>query len=286
MGAFLRLFKHLLPNARAWRIVVEKQLREFFEGLAASSAVYKIYFDEVWLDIFPETTREIAAWELQFGLFQSSLTEQERRDRLAATWKALGGQSPRYIQDTLQAAGFDVYVHEWWDLTISGPECGELGAECGEPGVECGGTAGGPVAKNPNLYLDDGTVAVPFLMYDGAADAQDGDEIAMDGATAAPRGYPLVNKISEISSVIIGDGAASMNDGATIAQDGGGIITYNLVQYVIPGDPTKWPYFLYIGGATFPDQAIVPETRRDEFENLCLKICPTEQWLGILVTYT
>src|SRR5689334_18526975 len=37
---------------------------------------------------------------------------------LAAEWAATGGQSPSYIQGVLQAAGFDVYVHEWWS---SGP---------------------------------------------------------------------------------------------------------------------------------------------------------------------
>ena len=31
---FLRVFKHLLPNARAWRITVDKKLRQFFEGLS------------------------------------------------------------------------------------------------------------------------------------------------------------------------------------------------------------------------------------------------------------
>ena len=271
---FLRIITHLLPKARAWRITVEKTLRDFFEGLAASTSVFKEFFDEVWLDIFPETTREIKAWELQFGLLDTGLTEQQRRDRLDATWKAFGGQSPRYIQDTLQAAGFDVYVHEWWEPII------------GRPG---GGSINGdetPVVRNPLLVLDDGSSGNPYTMYDGAADAQDGDSASQDGGTTEPIGYPLVNKIREPSSTIICDGAAGMIDGASTAQDGGFIISYNQVQYVIPSDPTKWPYFLYIGGETYSDQASVPQSRRDEFEDLCLKICPTEQWLGILVTYS
>jgi hypothetical protein len=34
---------------------------------------------------------------------------------LAAEWAANGGQSPGYIQGVLQTAGFDVYVHDWWE---------------------------------------------------------------------------------------------------------------------------------------------------------------------------
>ncbi len=271
---FLRIITHLLPNARAWRITIDKTLRQFFEGLAASVTPFKEYFDLVWLDIFPDTTRELDAWELQFGLLNSGLTEQQRRDRLDATWKAFGGQSPRYIQDTLQAAGFDVYVHEWWEPI---------------PGRPGGGSINGdvtPVARDPRDYLDDGTGGLPFTMYDGGADSQDGDAESQDGGTDVPLGYPLVNKILTGEAKTIGDGSPSMVDGAITAQDGGFIISYNLVQYVIASDPTKWPYFLYIGGETFADQAFVPQSRRDEFEDLCLKICPTEQWLGILVTYS
>lgn len=271
---FLRVITHLLPNARAWRITVEKTLREFFEGLAASMGDFKAFFDLVWLDIFPSTTREISTWERQFGLLDYGLTEQQRRDRLDAAWKALGGQSPRYIQDTLRDAGFDVYVHEWWEPIIGRPGGGSINGDVT------------PVVRNPLLYLDDGSASVPFTMYDGGADSQDGDTASQDGGTNAPLGYPLVNKILVSSSAIIGDGSASMVDGSTSAQDGGFILRNNVVQYTIPSDPNTWPYFLYIGGETFAEQAFVSQSRRDEFEDLCLKICPTEQWLGILVTYS
>lgn len=271
---FLRIITHLLPNARAWHITIDKTLRQFFEGLASSTSVFKGYLDLIWLDIFPQTTRELDAWEIQFGLLNSGLTEQQRRDRLDATWKAFGGQSPRYIQDTLQAAGFNVYVHEWWEPIIGRPGGGSINGDVT------------PVVRDPRDYLSDGTGGIPFTMYDGGADSQDGDIESQDGGTDVPLGYPLVNKILTGTEETIGDGSASMVDGAITAQDGGFIISYNLVQYVITSDPTKWPYFLYIGGETFADQAFVPQSRRDEFEDLCLKICPTEQWLGILVTYS
>lgn len=275
MTDWLATYKHLLPNARAWRITVDKALRQFFQGLTSLPGDSRDFFDEAYSDINPQTTRELTAWELQFALPNSDLTEQQRRDRLDATWKALGGQDPRYIQDTLQAAGFDVYVHEWWEPIGGRPNGGSINRDVT------------PVARDPLDFLNDGSdAAKTFLMVDGASDAQDGDTVAQDGSTDAPPGYPLVNKIL-IATASAGwsDGATEMQDGGTEAQDGDAVVVYSQKQYTIPNDSTKFPFFLYIGGATFPDLASIPQTRRDEFEDLCLKICPTEQWLGILVSY-
>jgi hypothetical protein len=220
---FFRVFTHLLPNARAWRLTIDKPLRKFFEGLTITGSDIRLYFDLVFLDIFPATTRELSAWESQFALPASGLTEAQRRERLAATWKAIGGQSPYYIQNALQDAGFDVYIHEWW-----------------EPGN--------------NLE---------------------------------PLGYPLVNKIYEMAADVVAlCGEEEMQCGETTA-----VCNYyeafkeSLRPYIIPDDSTKWPYFLYIGGETFGQLAQIPYTRKDEFESLCLKICPAQQWLGIMVEY-
>lgn len=277
---WLRIFQHLLPTARAWWLTPDKVLRDFFLGFAPPLDDTREFFDQLFVDIDPQQTTQLEEWEFQFALPPASLTPQQRRDRLDGRWKAQGGQSPRYIQDTLQAAGFDVYVHEWW---------------VPDPLHPTGGSVDGdsvPVARNPNDYLFDGTGGLPFLMYDGGTDSQDGDLdglsaiIAQDGQTAVEAGYPLVNKILESSDSEIGDGDADMLDGGLEAQDGGIVTTYSQKQYTIPVDPTKYPYFLYIGAETFPEIADLSEARRDEFEDLCLKICPTEQWLGILVQYS
>lgn len=265
------MFQHLLPNAKAWRLTVDKQLRQFFEGLTGIGEDVRTFYDDIWLDIFPETTRDISGWETQFGLPNTLTNEQERRDRLDAAWKALGGQDPRYLQDTLQAAGFDVYVHEWW---VPGSE----------PAV---GVKAPATARNPFTYLEDGAVTLKYFSADGAADMQDGDlALAMDGAADQPTGYTLVNKLLIPTSISIGDGSLEMYDGGQNAQDNGFLTTYGLKAYQIPADVTKYPYFLYIGGQNFPDHANVDVSRRNEFETLCLKICPTQQWLGILVDYS
>lgn len=268
MELWLRVFKHLLPTGRAWRLTIDKALRQFFQGLTILPDDVIKYYNLIYFDLFPQFTRFLSFWETQFGLRDTGLSEQARRDRLDATWAALGGQSPRYIQDTLQANGFNVFVHEWWDPNDENPV-----------GVQACVTA-----RNPNEFLTGGARGSNLLMFDGGADAQDGDPVSQDGSTSSPVGYPLVNKV--LVRGIIGDGNPDMQDGDPKAQDGGVLQKFVSRTYQLPTDPNKFQFFLYIGGETFPEQASIPLSRRDEFEDLCLKICPLQLWLGILVTYS
>ena len=54
----------------------------------------------------------------------------------------------------------------------------------------------------------------------------------------------------------------------------------------VPDDENLWPYFLYIGGETFPDHAAVPFARREEFERLLLRLRPTQNWIVTLIDYS
>lgn len=268
---FLRIFKHLLPHARAWQITVDKNLRSFFSGLTGVGSDIKEFIDGVWLDIFPETTRELDLWETQFGLRDTGLTEQERRDRLDATWKSLGGQDPRYIQDTLRANGFDVYVHEWW---VPGTEPSVGVKQCVTP-------------RNPLLVLRREFTGVALLVECGEALAACGEALAQAGESLTPRGYPLVNKVFFTAPDVLtlcGEAIAEAGESSALC---GNYFEFReiLKNYIVPTDVDKWPYFLYIGAETFGQLAQVDPKRRDEFEALCLKICPAQQWLGILVEY-
>jgi len=293
---FFRIIQHLLPHAKAWDITIDKQLRQFFQGLAdALGDATKLFFDLLFLDLDPVYTRQIGYWETQFGLAPTIIDEDERRDRLVATWKALiGGQSPRYIQDTLQNAGFDVYIHEWWVLPV----------------------VGSPVARNPNLYLASRSLTTQYITNCGAQKANCGHSTAVCGAKVSsgalvqyvancgtqkancghseaicgasnqPTGFPLVNKLLVPSTLILTAGSIIANCGHSSAICGGTNNAYVEKEYQVTSDSTKWGYFLYIGGENFPDQANVQQSRKNEFETLCLKICPTQQWLGILINYS
>jgi len=68
----------------------------------------------------------------------------------------------------------------------------------------------------------------------------------------------------------------------------GNFLEYEILlrRYIVPTDPAKWPYFWYVGGQVFGQQAVVTISRREEFEALCLKIGPLHQWIGVMVNYT
>jgi len=266
------LLTKLLPNAIAWNTTINKQLRRFFGGLLGTENAAKSFLDRVWQDTDPAVTRELPAWERQFGLLSTSLTEAERRARLDAAWKALGGQDPRYIQDTLQANGFNVFVHEWW---TPGTEPAVGVKQCVTP-------------RNPLLYLRRQNVGQIFIVECGEAVAECGEVAAEAGNSIEPLGYPLVNRIRLTESdevTLCGEALAQCGEPEAAC---GNFLTFRetFLVYAIPLDATKWPYFLYIGGQTFGGMAQVQSSRRDEFETLCLKICPLQQWLGILVEYT
>lgn len=269
---FLRLYQHLLPDGRAWRTAVEKRLRQFFQGLTVVPADVKESADSVWADLLPETTDELNEWERQFGLPGNVTVEADRRLRLASTWRSLiGGQSPRYIQDTLRASGFDVYAHEWWEPSTPPTP----------------GTPGNPTARNPIMWLRREFTAITLLVECGEANAACGEAIAEAGNSLEPKGYPLVNKIIEsVPDLLTVCGEEVAEAGEPVALCGNySRLVDQVKDYIVPSDPTKWPYFLYIGGETFGDQAQIDPKRCDEFERLCLKICPTQQWLGVLVDY-
>ncbi|MCP4444598.1 MAG: hypothetical protein GY811_04535 [Myxococcales bacterium] len=255
---FLRIFKHVLPRAKAWRITIDKKLRQFFQGLTGTGEDARAHIDGVWLDNFPQTTRALSEWEQQWGLPTTTLTDQERRDRLDGAWKALGGQSPVYLQETLRVAGFDVYVHEWWAMVrVYTAECGEPLAIAGDPSAVCGDLLPWidpetPVARDPSEFATG--EAVGYFANCGGAVMVCGGSAVVCGAANGVTGGLLVNKPDNIG-------------------------------YNIPTDPLEWPYVLYIGGELYGDRANIPLARREEFEALCLKICPAQQWIGLIVEY-
>jgi hypothetical protein len=267
-----RTLRHLLPRGKAWSLTVDKNLRAFFSGLSEALGPARDFVDLVWLDIFPKTTREVSAWEEQFGLPGVDLSESQRRDRLSAAWGALGGQDPRYIQDTLRANGFDVYVYEWW-----------------EPGSEPAiGSTACATPRNPLLRLRREYTDVRLLVECGEALAACGEEFAQSGNSLQPSGFPLVNKITFTERDIIpvcGEALAACGEPSALA---GNYATFRerRAPYTVPADSDKWPYFLYIGGLPFGELATVTPARQDEFEALCLKICPAHLWLGMLVEYS
>ena len=266
-----RTYQHVLPLAKAWRTTIDKPLTRFFKGLGKAAQDIREEHDDVFNDLYPQTTRAIAEWEFEFGLTSTGLTEQQRRDRLSAAWKAQGGQDPEYIQTTLQNNGFDVYVHDWWE---PGSEPAVGVKQCVTP-------------RNPRLYLRKEFTQAELLAECGEPFAECGEPFMECGESLQPQGYLLVNKtLSTVADSITLCGEPFMECGESDAECGNFTeYVQSAREYIVPNDPSKWPFFFYIGGQTFGDLAQVPQSRRNEFEALCLKICPAHLWLGLLVEY-
>jgi hypothetical protein len=236
--------RHLLPRAFQWNLVYDRPFVQLVRGLCSALDAAKANADEIWRDLMPATAegKGLVSWEEQFNLTgASSLTLQERRDRLAAAWAAQGGQSPSYIEETLQAAGFPVFVHEWWVLT-------------GE---------GYPEARDPRDYLlpeYGGTDVDGFLLRNLIRTSVKGTEIGA-GEPFAQAGEP--------------DALAGFFTGWVVSP----------IEATYVGPESRHPYYLYIGGETFPGTVDIPADRRSEFEALCQKICPAQQWLVLRVRY-
>lgn len=172
MSIYFRTFQHLLPRAKAWRITIEKRLRELFEGLGIIQSDIVDSCHDVYAELRPETASDMDKWGEQFN-FRPTGTLATDRETLAGAWRLNDYQSPKQIQDTLRAAGFDVYVHEWWELPV----------------------VGAPVARIPASYI-----AVGHLRYSSVAGAESmvaGETVAVAGAYFADNGYMLVNKTDD-----------------------------------------------------------------------------------------
>ncbi|MCP4209812.1 MAG: hypothetical protein GY767_22615 [Shimia sp.] len=186
-----------------------KALKKLIDGLAAWPLDVVAWFDLLWLDLAPATTRFLAQWEQQFGLFGGSLDEDARRLRLAAAWQDTGGQTTSYIESTLVGAGFSgLSVAEWWIggtepavgvhacatpadptstaalvnvVNIMYPDyfglAGEPAALCGEPLILCGNYL--DLVARPKVYAwpTDPTLW-PYVLYiSGTAPATRREEL-------------------------------------------------------------------------------------------------------------
>lgn len=234
----LTLIIRLFPRAEAWRIAIGSWLRKLLEGFASLPAAARVFIDRVYEQLNPRTVdaENIPDWERQFGINFPASDEVTRRLALAAKWAATGGQSPQYIEDTLQAAGFNVYVHEWWVPPNEAPR----------------------TARDPRAYANQPLIGQYQCIPDGETQHECAD--VSNGPQCTEW---LMNEVNYI-----------VNDNLT-----------PIAPPPIPSDPDRWRFFIYIGAETFPNSAEVPMSRRDEFRELLLTICPAQQWIVTLVDY-
>lgn len=139
--------------------------------------------------------------------------------------------------------------------------------------------------KNPNTYLiDGGPVSATSC---GEALMECGEATALLGETIGASGVLLVNKIDTATTIFLGCDDPLMECDESVALCGEGLgVTFGRVPYLIPSDVEEWPFILYVGGEIWPMHTSVDTSRQEEFENLLLRICPGQQWLGLLINFS
>lgn len=115
--SYSKLIRHLLPRSEAWKTAIARNTTKLLDGFGEGLDDVREYCDQIFYDQFPETTRFVSEWEKELGI-PTGVNDAASRANISAAQKATGGQSPKYIQDVIHAAGFTtVFVHEPWEST-------------------------------------------------------------------------------------------------------------------------------------------------------------------------
>lgn len=282
--SFLRTFSHLLPRSPTWSLTFNKTLKKFFAGLAAPlddpdpSKSPRAFADAIFSDAFPSTTRQLGKWRYQFGV-ERGANDAADVLQLTSAWQAQGGQSPKYLQDTLQAAGFPLYVHEWWKEGVApfAQVCaGDTLAQAGEPSAQASSRSYKRFVRDPRNYTTQ-----PITGSTQASALADQPQCSAFVDQPQANAF-LVNNPGYLVNLDLSPSAPPAIPDDTLWFAGR---DPKPGQPVPDWSPHAWPYFFYLGGATFADRVSIPASRRAELERLVLKLRPTHLWVVMLVDY-
>jgi len=260
---FNKLIRLLLPESWFWQSSTS-ELGKLWDVIASTADNAKNYLLNAVRDATIATTQELKKWEDELNLpFNSTLTEQERRNRITGKLLQNNNGSINSIQAKLQAYGFNLFVHSPYQNSS---------------------------LVNPATYLStaSSTPATLSLADDEAVLA--GENAVLNYQSTLPQGYPLVNidyKISIYTISLADDDAVLGGDNAVLNYaNTPAVIGEERIQYTLPTDSSQHQYFIYIGGSQFGEFETISKARRNELEELLLQITPCHIWIGMLITYT
>lgn len=114
MNGWLKVVQFLYPRSKAFRNICDNSFRKFCEGLGYVPQDFQTYLEKIYGDRFAETTRELTAWEKQFGIvFAEQYSDNMRRKLLSSFWQInKGGQGKDYLLQILQLISPDFQIVE------------------------------------------------------------------------------------------------------------------------------------------------------------------------------
>lgn len=271
--ALMGVTRQLYPTGRAFWLIKNSIFAKIHEALALSeSRLYQKIID-IKYSIIPDndffTTENATDWERVMGL-PGKGTLAERKDailrKMSYPNNILARQFYLFMQDQLQLAGFDVYVHE--NRFAADPIIDEqLGvSELGE--AEMGGTI-----TNPSNY----EVIEPddFISQDEQLGISELGEAEMGGEITGLDYKIIANHIKEADD----DNFFDPLDVEGFGELEFGISSFGGESIYSRIDKLKETFF--IGGSGFPSFASVSASRKNEFRELILKLKPA-QMVGFL----
>ncbi len=112
--SWLKVVQFLYPRSKAFRNICDNSFRKFCDGLGYVPQDFQGYLKKIYGDRFAETTREITAWEKQFGVvFAEQYDTCMRRKLLSSFWHInKGGQGRDYLLKILQLISEDFQIVE------------------------------------------------------------------------------------------------------------------------------------------------------------------------------
>ena len=85
-ASFLDAIKHLLPSSPAWNITNKTDLRRLFEAIAVLPEALRTEIENVYMDYFADSTRELKKWEDVFTVIFTKAELEQRRKVLSLLW--------------------------------------------------------------------------------------------------------------------------------------------------------------------------------------------------------
>lgn len=258
----------LLPRGSAWNVKDDAELDKLFNASG-------VFYDDIQEALRclacirdPGNTTILSDLEKEYGIATDTrLTEATRRMQLAQrVYFGTTTGSKTALQNALQAAGFDVQVHE------------------NSPAID------------PDVFLN----SIPFMVaggdnaYAGFIPSGGGDSTAIAGKTG---GDLLVNgdAFTQRPDYLVAAGSGVYaGEPSALAGTFNELIQEEII-YQIPDDPNTWPFFFFVGGdatrnvdgeLTSIATANVPISQKKQFENIILRIKPLHTWAGLIINYT
>lgn len=120
MSGFFDAIKLLFPRSRAFNLTIDSNKRKLIKAIAVLPEDIRHEVEQVYFDIFPETSRCIDDWEKVFAVVFSSKELAKQRNVLAALWRINnGGQSAVFLESMLSNIDSNILVVE--NTPVSNP---------------------------------------------------------------------------------------------------------------------------------------------------------------------